>query len=473
MKAIFKLFGFTAMSLSMVLQIACGKSTLPDTVDESEQPLSKNDLPSIIQAALYPLQNCPERVWSHAETSLAEAQYLFLFADRDTAYSIYSPINNTNYLALPKGELAEEWLTIYNRGQFQGKSTLGFQFGLFSENYEDSEDGWWGTDIPFFFHEAFHQNWQHAFSYKSSSPSRRAQDYPIDWYPRYLRIATINALYDSFLNNQTLSYAAYWWDRYNTYALDEALSIDRTDRVEGTAEYAESILTAITNLGCDATEESLIKNIKNNKSFSPYDYSIDLDSESYKIGEVAGLLLRLHSIENWQSRIEEGETPAEVLLSNVSATEPLIDDHLEQSIQQSTAEDNSRLSALLDEDINNILDKNRIRMAFNVSDIQGSYSTQGFYRPVNHPQIHEITASMDALIQLNGPIKLIDSAVFELETTACSSSVHLLQYVSLDSNILELTEDRFSYYTPSIEFSDIAFEKIEQDGFIWLCPKPL
>lgn len=183
-------------------------------------------------------------------------------------------------------------------------------------------------------HEAFHNQAQESWKIEVES---RGTFVPVKWQPRYYRamvynnlLAALNQLEDK---SEYLQKAKYWYNKWVSENSEEIKSA--TDGYEGSAQYAEAMGIAFSELGCQASDTEILNFVRSeipNNILGTGDlflgYQFALDGEGYALGGLSGLLLNAPpTSENWYSLVERGETPLFILLQNVSPTKD--DDNFE------------------------------------------------------------------------------------------------------------------------------------------------
>ena len=141
--------------------------------------------------------------------------------------------------------------------------------------------------------------------------------------PRYLRAALASSLLANARgggDDAALAAAAFWQDRFVTEHLADAQAIRGTDIIEGTAEYATFVGSALVQHGCAASDATLVQTMLADLDEFVYVPTFDGGSEPYQLGLLAGIGARLRGdrAAGWEGRVELGETPVEVLISDTA-----------------------------------------------------------------------------------------------------------------------------------------------------------
>lgn len=169
-------------------------------------------------------------------------------------------------------------------------------------------------------HEAFHLYVQPTWPIRPSSRNgQRALDYPLNPTPRLYRRLIFEGMLASLNGGEGLGAARYWLERWKREFPAEAERIRFADTVEGTAEYVETLAYVYATLGPNPTAEEVrretLEQVRG--SLDRRDRFAALDSESYPLGALAGLLLDTLR-PDWKATLAgEPRPPAELLLGGV------------------------------------------------------------------------------------------------------------------------------------------------------------
>lgn len=244
---------------------------------------------TLVEALSEAMIQCPDRVWPGGSWQTFQV----MFVDRDAQRAVLWNDLSQGYgsepriTLVPYDDLTTDFLFgYYNFTTWNTEMTLSISLDLTGI--------WAGTDLALSlaFHEGFHYFNQRTWT---GGGGQRDDDYPIDWQPRYLRFRLISALRDSLVNPTDLGAAAYWRQQWITGYAAEVAQIRGTDRIEGSANYAEMIALRIAEHGCSITETALDNEIRNGID-TMIMASLDKSGESYDLGVAAGALMRANQI---------------------------------------------------------------------------------------------------------------------------------------------------------------------------------
>lgn len=139
---------------------------------------------------------------------------------------------------------------------------------------------------------------------------------------RKLRLALFenirNALLFPLEQERYLNIAKYWANHYYEKYAQEAELIQNIDFTEGSARYFEIAITCRALFGFDCTKEEMRAHYTKlvMSHFTPKRIEENIALEPYNIGGIAGLLLELNNISDWQNRVASGQRLEDVLLEN-------------------------------------------------------------------------------------------------------------------------------------------------------------
>ncbi|HEV8078302.1 MAG TPA: hypothetical protein VGP45_07940, partial [Marinobacter sp.] len=408
------------------------------------------------------------RVWPEVESGYQQAQILVTenHASGNTAYLWRLQAGEEIIEKLDASILAADWFAAFNFGEYRGKTTLGFNVNQWPNTAGTLSENLWDTHISTLFHEGFHLFGQSGWA---NANGGRAQEYPVRWEPRYLRAQLLFALQDSLLNGTSLSAAAYWYEQYLQDFTDEADYLNPVDRIEGSTRYADTIMTALAVNGCEATEATLLADIR--EHLPPIHFWLTGSSEGYVMGLLAGLLLREQDTHLWHQRVENGETMQGVLLDGISPETQATDTALQETIKRQAATENE----YLDEQIGNTLDaynsEDYYRLVYDQINGLGSFTINGRYRLTGQPGLASVTISSSGLLAHGAQIALIDQNVLTLEASPCNNWYALPTAVVLPKTAVTLhTDGSADSNSNGVSFSGLRVEEVEVNGHSWLCP---
>ncbi len=258
----------------------------------------------------------------------------------------------------------------YSELKFEGKPSIAMSVDDSTMDEKDSVNEIYRIGT----HELVHFYYQKLSN--SDSEADRSQKYPSDGTPRIYR----RMIYDNLIkayeepdkDEEYLSKAKYWLDKWKTEYEDEYKAIKSTDIAEGTARYSENLSMFITDkISDEEFRTSAIKEIKRPESFDT------ADEESYEIGYVAALILDKKQ-PDWKEKFyEEGKTIEEKLLENTKPTEEEADAERKDKITKSTEAFNSKVKENLKDIIKAEEDKNIPYLKINVTEASSSFKSEG------------------------------------------------------------------------------------------------
>lgn len=445
---------------TLVLANACDRSSKPAAVKAAPET------PAFVSALNTPLAECPERIWPDADEMLADAQVLVMGLDPDWAFLWEAAGGNGSISSLPATSLSSERFAPVSHGEFNGRPALGFNVDTWEHGALPTDSSWRTSSLPILFREAFQFFAQKNFL--QPTDMQIALDYPFPLEPRYVRAELIEALKRALHDSEPLSAAAYWWERYLMTSMQEALAYSTIDRVEGSASYAEYIMTAIADIGCEAAEADLMSHVVRSEP-APVPHPT---SESYVLGYYAGMLLRQQSQPGWQRRVEVGETPVGVLLDDVEAMPQEENAQLKDEVQMylSTNPNVQFIAESLNTSIESIQDPFNYRLVLSRNAATISFSILGSYNLTEHEDLGRVHLATRATYFYNTLIETV-ADVFDIPAPIPCEQTNA-QVLSLDSDTLVDNHDgTFSYRGRTVAFSNLKGTVIEQDGYRWLCPE--
>ncbi|WP_442603441.1 hypothetical protein [Paenibacillus sp. KN14-4R] len=177
--------------------------------------------------------------------------------------------------------------------------------------------------FPLGTHELFHYaiqmpKWNSKISVISK---KQSLVYPIEIGPRTYRLALIDNLYQAFLDKQNrkkhLGHAAYIYQMWKWEFPEDMEHVRRSDVMEGTARYVDTMADAYGKLGMKASQSQVHAYLARRFNETKREDVGTITQESYEISKLAGLLADEAGL-RWKKQAEQGVTPLEVLLSQVT-----------------------------------------------------------------------------------------------------------------------------------------------------------
>jgi hypothetical protein len=337
-------------------------------------------------------------------------------------------VRKVNYSQLPPG--SEQQGAQFNITQWRGAPTL-----ILFTGPDKTEEEQIRQLLYLAVHEGFHAFYQdpnRGFVHKPSRISR-GQIYPLLIHPRYYRYEMFLALTDYLTtqNKRHLNRLSGWYFKWVKNFPEEADNY--TDRIEGSAQfYTNQALT-------------FIHNHKNKSQVSEYDYFkeklqkplltskwLDLDREAYLIGPLSGLVLDHLQATGWQTKVDQGKSPLEVLAYRykpypTSDNNDTLNEFVQISVDKMQAIDQS---GVLDSIIKNLSANQSIRVVLthNADTNFSSFNTDGFYRSLfdftGVKDVQMVALTSPLIINLHQNSLKIEPPQYWVmaQSTPCSSS---------------------------------------------------
>ena len=322
-----------------------------------------SDIALVVEKLKAPLQECPEKLWPGMQ--LDDSQILFTL-DKE---AFLWPLHGQKLQKIDYDSLAAQFRTgLYSFGEYKEKKTMSIALDLWPSSHAAS----------FVLHEGFHYFVQPFWPTDSLVNSSREQSYPLQASPRYYRYMMSLELAGYLRQDHSdLGRIRFWYDRYQEEFTEEALSIRRTDVMEGTAKFVDSI--GVQDSFCSRSLEEITQQAL--LSIEPTIMPSDVDSESYTIGALAGLTLSMVGKDGWKNKVsEESKTPLEVLMENVVAA-PQQEDPAQRALVEEQVElENEYISRTLLPAVESLESDETILIFAPSSMVLGSYSVGGFTR---------------------------------------------------------------------------------------------
>lgn len=284
-------------------------------------------------------------------------------------------------------------------------------------------------------HELVHGWFQPDIASLSPSQSRNSR-YPLDYRPRLYRFMVIKNLQQAARQPQEtlhLCQARYWFNKWQTEYQEEYQRIKVFDILEGSAFYIEQMIVALKK------ETNLLQagaSLSSGFNITPAE-DLTLDSESYILGDVAGVLLDKR-LPQWKSTFYTNQVPPAELLLNT-----LTDCNIEQVtsayeglFQKNVKRENQRLFndfTIVDEVLNNAgIPLLRLDAAMQ----QGGFTSKGFYTFKGQDVILAMSAKYSSSA---GHLQIMNTNVLDHDT---SISVPLPASTELKNDTLVLNTSK-------------------------------
>jgi hypothetical protein len=443
------------------------------------EPLSRID--QILADLGVAMFACPERIWPDTEANYRASQVLLVSQLENTAWLWNNQYGEGEPPVVSKGPLDGlpiEWNAVFNIGELQGVTTLGISLDWTGE-LNDGIIAEGGTPWPDYatvltFHEGFHflsdQN-----DWNTGNGSRTAA-YPEPWEPRYLRAALHRALLAELEGpGGELPAAAHWQQRLLAEHAAEMQASRSLDVTEGTAEYASLMMSALAELGCEATDEQLLDtalaHLHDGIFLAPD--SFDPGREFYDLGVLAGLLLRRDLVSGWELAAENGAPPVEQILAGVEPAMQPDDPALQAEAQAAVAARNEQVGMEIEPLLDRMQDPAYTRMALDFNWIAGSFGVGGFYYLVDDPAQPEVLLRFDAVLDPPSgvTIEIKELTVLAGIDTPCALGPGPTIVVAVPTADLSVAGATATATARKLVFTDLEVEAAVDDmGLPWLCP---
>lgn len=455
---------------------------MPDdtgTGSTTGEPLTR--LEAIHRGLNIAMFQCTGRAWPGITANIQSSQILLVSEDEATAY-----LWNDQQLGAVPPELTEvdfaslgpEWLSTFGVGIYNDVVTLGISLDDTAETNALLEEAgvppWHDYALNLAFHEGMHflsgqGDW-------NVMPGSRSLPYPEPWQPRYLRAELGWALRTELeAGTSELGPAAFWRETVRELYADDMNAIAAYDITEGSAEYGSAMMSALADLGCDATDDELvdavIERLDIYASLSRYSGG----REPYDLGVLAGLHLQRLEPNGWQSFVENGTTMQALLFAQ---SEPGVEpDNAERQAEAQTAVDARNVIAAerIEPMLLDMADPDFYRLPIPFSWIQGSFSPGGFYYLADDPQQTQILLSYSALHLSTGGTEIDVDALTSIVGVANPCAVGPGIVLLLPASAVADNDDgTVTSSDEQVVFEDLTATVIEDgDALPWLCPEEL
>lgn len=306
-------------------------------------------------------------------------------------------------------------------------------------------------------HEGFHTYGQ---KYWKRPVTSRGTEFPVNLEPRLQRKMSFDRMVDYAQtgNPNSLEQSKFWFSKWTDQFPQEAQS--NVDGLEGVAHYVDQMAQMISERGCQASEQELRQEFQENLD-SKYRWKVGptyfgLDQEAYALGAVAAFLLRFeNSVPDWKHRVQNGQSPNQILLKNVGAFGDKINQQVKKTYQEVVRAKNQILKKDLGPILKNFSDPNYIRVVFPEGSLQG-FTAKGFYVSTERPELTLVPMAAALSFQGSG---------WRLQFPNKSTFLSLRSPVC-DSNSLVAVVPRTAFG----KFSRLPGEfKTDGDGLEWYC----
>ncbi|WP_434417757.1 hypothetical protein [Nannocystis pusilla] len=452
---------------------------VPEDRPESEPQTRVERLLAALDEAMY---RCPERAWPDVAANYRQRQVVLTSEPDNVAWVWNDQSGDGAPPAVSErrlDELPPEWTSYFNVSELGGVKSLGI-----SLDQTQAQNEWWvshgGTLWPDFaaslmFHEGFHflsdqDDW-------STGAGSRSAPYPEPWEPRYLRRQLIGALAAEVLaEGAGMDAAAHWYMRLQTEYAAEMKTIRSYDCTEGSAEYVSLIMSAIAELGCDASDAEVLALALSHLPdglFLSSGAGFDSDLEPYELGVVAGLLLRRAGVAGWELAVEKGAGPADQLLGKLAGTPQVDDPAAQAAAQAAVAERNTTVGAQIEPMLARMKDPGYTRVAVRFDWIIGSFGVGGFYYLAADPQQSEVLLNLSAVLDPPSmvTIEIAEQTALAGVATPCAFPQEFSIVLTVPNAALTVALGSATSTDPQVSFAGLAVEQVKGEGGLpWLCP---
>jgi len=438
---------------------AAGPPAAPTVAVEGADPAAL-----AIAAALTPaLATCPDRVWP----GLPGRDLQVLLVDlRGRRALLWNDLREEyrgapRIAAIPFGELPAPYTSgaEYRFGELHGRPALGFVF-------DPGADPSMSAEIVV--HEAFHRYVQGGWKIGASGVARGLR-YPEPWEPRYLRRELVRSLSAAVGGaSGALPDAAAWFSRIREEFPETDRETRAVDIVEGTAEYAGVMASAVSAAGCAASETALLaeaaRRVRNRWGHP------GKEEESYALGVFAGLALRTRGDTGWESAVTAGSPPAELLLADAPRGDPAIDVELASETKREFEETNRAVRRKIGPFLSPLPEGDCL-VAVPSDWIQGSFGTGGFVTlPADDGAERSFVLDMTAAFVSPGAGSrlTLEGVTVERSGSPCGEgSFHVFPLPV--RALLEGTDPRGTITEGPVRGEELEYDIVRRAGTVWLC----
>lgn len=449
--------GCQLLALSMLLSpIAQAKSM--------EQYHPHVEETSRIAHSLMQVLSCPQRIWP----DLKAASLDILLLNKELSRQILVSARTKQMSLIPNSELPPHiFESSFSLIPFQDREIMYIDAGIFRRD-EKSPSRALSVGV----HEAFHMSDQRTWTREGSTS--RGSTFPFLAESRLARHMLFLRLRSAFLDKKNapvlLGQAKYWYDQW--LIADPSEKNATTDGYEGTARYVDSMVTALDELGCGASEERIAEAVANDMEVV-YGHQMvgfsGLDSEGYPVGSMASYILRFQFPEiPWQKQVTTGKTPVEILLNAVTPIPNAPDAAAVTNITAVMKKQTLEVEGYVRPTKEQMKKSSAVYVAVPGQFMKTSFSPKGFYIE-RATKIQFTPMAQPIVFQLPGDSKLkaqADAVFFNGVDSPCEDA---WLFVVDASNIQEQGGGRVSLSHPLFQGQFRAEAKKDRAGNTWLC----
>lgn len=430
-----------------------------------------------LDVAMY---ECPERVWPDVEDNYRARQVVLASESENMAWVWnYQGVDGEPPVVTkgPLDSLPPEWTSYFNVGFLGVAPAVGISLDATQEN-NDSVIAGGGTLWPDYasvlaYHEGFHflsdqDDW-------STGGGSRSAPYPAPWEPRYLRAQLKRALLaEAQGEDKTLAAAAYWHGRLLAEHGEEMGAIRSYDCTEGSAEYVALMMSALAELGCEASDEELLALATSHLADGIFvdATGFDVGREPYDLGVLAGLILRGSGAQGWELKVEKGDAPADQLLAGVSPADQPEDPALEAEVEATIAENNMKVGLEIEPLLAHMKDPAYTRIVVSQGWIEGSFGLGGFYYLADDPLETDVWLTFSAtLTPGSAVVEVMGLTILADVITPCALSGSGSIVLAVPTADITLAGGTATIGSATLAFDGLAVEAtMDGDMLPWLCP---
>lgn len=460
-----------------------GESTAPTSTTDGDtttggEPLTRVE--KIIAALDVAMYECPERIWPDVEASYRSSQVLLASEAENRAWVWNYQQGDGEPPRVNEGpldSLPPEWTSFFNINQLGGALTLGISLDATQETNDSIMMGggvvWPDFATSLTFHEGFHfLSSQDDWNVGSGS---RSAPYPEPWEPRYLRAQLLRSLLADVNGEDSLAAAAHWRERLHTEHADETELSRPYDCTEGSAEYVSLMMSALAELGCDATDDELLALAISHLPDGMFlgGETFDSGREYYDLGVLAGLLLRRDAVPGWELKVEDGDSPADQLLADVVPAAQPDDPALQADAQAAVDARNTVVGAEIEPMLEAMQDPEYTRIVVSMGWVLGSFRLGGFYYLAEDPNLTDVFLTFSASMgpPSGVPIEIDQLTVIAGVTTPCALASGNTVVLTIPTADIALAGNLATATNPKVQFTDLEVEPtMDVDNLPWLCP---
>lgn len=340
--------------------------------------LAKAPSPDVLQKLLLPLKTCPEKIWP-GYAPLKNADFILNVPSENKSFIIKE---DGSIETRTSGEWGEEGLSPYSFGEKDGRKYVIANF----EDYEDEEQA-----LQTFFHEGFHFLGQTGIA----ASTDRDELFPVDYEARIARAMQLRNMrtYLTDKNTENLHKAAYWENWIKKNRPDEHKANQDWDVLEGSAEFVGLMSSAVTHLGCEASEEDLLNKVM--EISETMTDTAERAGQSYSAGMMGYVISRLNQANDVFQ--EMNQSPLSMALIDCPETEELPDPKLKDVFVSQFSMVEEAITTAVEE-----LKNTEGLVAIPGSAMIGAFQSMGFYTTVINDSKAQVLPRTTMTVSVHG-----------------------------------------------------------------------